>query len=202
MSKLGRFLTNGGHHFVYQYDEDKVIKIPKLNALNNLYGIFSYKTILKDINLVKHNFQEYLLDTEVLRSNKYKRKYVMVQKYLKNFEFVNQNNFRFVKDQLKEIAERNFKIIKTKKASLDYLGYTGFINTVLATLKYKRHTPDMSNLAVIKQEGKLKVKILDVNLFELRPKILNEIGVFRWMIDYAGYFISKHLIWLHFRLRV
>ena len=190
---VGPYINEGGQHYVFRYQEDKVIKVPKRSILMRLYGLYKPADLKNSDTNLNEIFNGYFLDIQVLASDN-RRHYVIIQKYLKNALPLTLKNFQNVKDQFLAIVKYNHELIKLHKQALDFISFRGFFSTLLGTILRQKYRAVMENLLVYSENGKPALKLVDANLLELKPRMTKRLNPLHWLVDQFFYWSSKILI--------
>lgn len=172
-------------HQIFVVEEDLILKIPKKNFLNRIYGIPSLEQARFYRNTIEKYFPSYFLPTEILS---FDDSYAFMQKRIHNFEYLSISS-KTKKNHFKKIFLANKKMLKETGLSLDFFGKYGFIKTIKSFFS-NNYLITFSNIIIIDN----KIIILDTMPFDFNKK--NFIGRFS---DKISYVISKKLIEIAFR---
>lgn len=159
-----------------------------------MYGLFRYETIVRDLNILNEFLSEFIVPTYVLRSPINKGDYVILQQCLKDAQFLTGANFPEVHNDLVQIVNANTKIIQHHHLSVDFFGNVGFQRSLLASLLRRKQMALMNNLLVTMENGRLRIKIADTNLSELRFHYHDQVSLFQWLVDSLVFAATKFLI--------
>jgi hypothetical protein len=188
---VGEFLAQGMQHYVFAYGKEFVIKIPKFDLFNSLYGILKPNEVDSDWKIIRQFFEEYVVDTKVFNSPD-KKRYVVIQKRVHNFENVNSSNIQSVLKDFQALHNRNY-ILETKLGySLDLWGKSGILKSIRKSFGRINVFVELSNIVIDKSNPKkLKLKIIDTNLYRIRG---NNIGISRILTDKIIYLFSDYFL--------
>jgi len=196
---VGQLVAEGKQHYTYRYDDDKVIKIPKQSVYMAAYGRFTYRDIIAELAILKEFLGDFIVDTQVFRSGNHNG-YVIMQDFLREFEFVTSTNFTLVEHDFIQVVEANRTIIQAYGLSLDLLGNKGLQRTFAASIFRKRELALMNNVLVIQREGTYTVRIVDLNLIQLGR--CKDTSLFRRLVDQWCFKLSRCLLKDNFRLEI
>ena len=191
---LGEQISAGKQHQIYLYGDDQVAKIPRRSLYMKVYGPFHYETVVRDLNILNDFLGEFVVSTQVLRSKSNDSDYVILQQRIKDAQFITGINFSDVRDDFVRIVEANAQIILQQRVSLDFFGNIGFQRSLLASSLRRKDMALMNNLLVVRENSRLRIKIADTNLSELRLHFHHEVGVFQWLVNSIVFKITKFLI--------
>ena len=167
-SKIGRLISWGGDHTVFEYGHDKVIKYSLIELLMGKEG---RPKIERDYRICKDFFRDYLLPTE-LKISKNGKFTIAIQpkifgKYLRIEDLANA----IVKHQFREIMLAYNKLISSGYDQIDFVGRGGVFKNC------------MSNIFVTPSK---RLVIIDTTLLEFKSS-----GVFSFLF----FFIKKLAVW-------
>lgn len=198
-SKLNKFLSNfevdcnlvgnkiaeGLQHYIYEYGENYVIKIPKFDFVNLLYGVLNPSDVENDKNLIEKYFKKYLVETKVFASED-QELYCIVQERVKNKININSHNIDLVIKQFNEIYLMNKKLEFLTGYSLDLWGKSGILRSIKRSIGKSNIFIEMTNLIIEKDEGgSHKIKIIDTNLFKVEMSVGYIVRIFTDKIIYS-----------------
>jgi hypothetical protein len=153
--KIGKCISWGSDHTVYDYDKDKVIKFSFVDFLIN-----SHNKTLDDYATCKRFFGDYLLDTTFAQSENRKFFAGIQEKilghYLSREDFINEE----VKKQFKEIMDACKRMTIEGYGEIDLLGSGGIFRSKL------------SNIFVTSNN---QLKIIDSSVWKLKGQYLNPV---------------------------
>lgn len=192
--RLGERISAGKQHQIYQYGDDQVVKIPRRSLFMKVYGPFHYETVVRDLNILNDFLGEFVVPTQVLRSKSDDSDYVILQQHLKEAQFLTGINFPDVREDFIRVVQSNAQIILQHRVSLDFFGNIGFQRSLLASSLRRKDRALMNNLLVVRENSRLRIKIADTNLSELRLHFHHEVGLFQWLVDSMVFKITKFLI--------
>ena len=196
---IGQLVAEGKQHYTYRYQDDKVIKIPKHSVYMMAYGRFSYKDVMDELAILTEFVSDFIVATQVLRARNH-HGYVIMQDFIHEFEFVTWQNFSLIEHDFTRIVEMNRQIIDTHGLSLDLLGNKGLKHSFLASIFRKRELALMNNILVIKRQDTYTVRIVDLNLIQLKPR--KDMNIFRMLIDRNCFELSRYLLKDNFKLKI
>jgi hypothetical protein len=188
---IGEFLAQGMQHYVFSYGKDFVIKVPKFDLFNSLYGILKPNEVDSDWRIIRQFFEEFVVDTKVFNSPDRER-YVVIQKRVHDFENVSSSNIQTVLKDFQTLHNRNF-ILETKLGySLDLWGKSGILKSIRKSFGRINIFVELTNIVIDKSNPKRhKLKIIDTNLYRIRGK---NIGISRILTDKIIYLFSDYFL--------
>ena len=149
-NKIGKLVSWGSDHFVYNYGSDQVIKF---SIIDFLLGKEGEKKVLHDYAVCEYFFGMYLLPTTIMRSPSGKR-IAKVQQKIVGRPLTKADLARpKVRQQFLEIIDRYYAMITAGYAELDLTGQGGFFSRCL------------SNVFISPED---KLIILDAMLLEIK----------------------------------
>ncbi|HEX2908455.1 MAG TPA: hypothetical protein VHO69_16405 [Phototrophicaceae bacterium] len=196
---VGEVVSEGTQHYTCRYRTDQVIKIPKDSIYMRTYRPLHQQALVRDLDILNARLQPYLLPTQIHCSE---RGYVIIQDFLQGAENITTTNFEAVKADFQQIAKINREIVRDYGLSLDYFGSIGFRQTILASLLRDKRRALMTNLLAVQEEGRYTIKIVDVNLSELRFRYRGQVGLLHWLVDRTAFHLSRGFIRDHFGIWV
>jgi len=130
-SKVGRLIAWRGDHFVYNYDQDKVIKFSKFEFL--LGKKYTEKTT-QDYNICKQFFGKYVLDTEIIVLPQNQRS-IKIQPKITGHHLTKED----LKDlsiarQFDEIMASYRLLTQAGNAEIDLIGQEGFFKRSMGNI--------------------------------------------------------------------
>jgi len=196
---IGQLVAEGKQHYTYRYQDDKVIKIPKHSVYMMAYGRFNYKDVIDELAILTEFVSDLIVTTQVLGARNH-HGYVIIQDFIHEFEFVTWQNFPLIEYDFIRIVEANRQIIDTHGLSLDLLGNKGLKHSFIASIFRKKELALMNNILVIKRQGTYTVRIVDLNLLQLRR--FKDVNIFRMLIDRNCFELSRYLLRDNFKLKI
>lgn len=150
--KIGKLISWGGDHWVYEYGSDKVIKF---SVLERLMGKEGHKKVIQDFLTAKTFFGEYVLETDVLNSATGKW-YGAIQQKIVGAHFLTKKDLKNheIKRQFLEIIKAYNKMLEAGYPPIDFIGRGGIFGFCL------------SNIFVAPNN---RLFIFDVTLYEIKP---------------------------------
>lgn len=192
-TKVGRKLSEGLQHFVYEYGKNEVVKVPRFDVVNLIYGVLNPVDVEKDRKLIEKHFKKYLIKTKVY-SSKDNELYCIVQERVRNKLNINSQNIHLVMEQFNDIYTRNKKLEESSGYSLDLWGKSGILRSVKKSIRKTNVFIEMTNLVIEKDElSNYRAKIIDTNLFRIRISLGFMIRVFTDRVIYqlSDYVLKK-----------
>lgn len=183
---VGKKIARGGHHDVYEYDKDKVLKIPH-RPFRFLYS--DKHALLKDLALIQKYFPDLLVNTEIVESVK-KKRHVILQTRVKDFEFLTKKNSVLVYEQLQDVVKRNRILHAKERMSLDFLGGQGYVS-YLSSLFFRDSNPHFSNMVVMKEGKKHSIRLVDTELLRLSPPTFTRRSMTIYFLSLISWWINK-----------
>jgi len=158
--KIGKFITEGFEHLVFEYGTSQVIKIPKL-----IIGRENRRPndLQKYNSLVKEYFPNFHCDTRI---PVYEDSYCMLQPRLDSIVPVSTKNFEEIRPLFNQIIQQNRQMLKKERCSLDFLGFQGFVNSINSFI-LNLTDPILDNVVIITQNNKPNLRIVDLGLLEM-----------------------------------
>lgn len=164
---VGRQIAEGLQHYIFEYGEDKVLKVPKLDLPNLIYGMLNPKDVESDWKLINQYFRKYIVETRVYAS-KDNELYCVIQKKIRNKLNINSHNIDLVLKQFNDIYLRNKKLEFLTGYSLDLWGKSGILRSIRKSIVKSNIFIEMTNLIIEQDELKnYRIKIIDTNLFKV-----------------------------------
>jgi hypothetical protein len=190
---LGKLLSGGKQHYIYQYQLTSAIKIPQSTLYMKAYGVFTYDDIVRDVAMLEEFLPEFMVPNQVY-STKRHTGYVVIQPLLNNPQAITPENFPHVKDDFLRLIEMNKQMIAKYQCSVDFFGNKGFQSTIWATLLRQPKRAFMANLLLVEEEGKFKIKIVDINLSRLKYNPKAHMTFIGWLLDKFTYEAARFMI--------
>ncbi|MCC7452016.1 MAG: hypothetical protein IT324_31715 [Anaerolineae bacterium] len=191
-STLGGLAGQGTQHYIYAYQKNKIIKIPKTSLMIAAFGKMTSDDVRRDIGLLQRYMPEYLVNTEVLCADN--GCYVVIQDILRGPAYIAYDNFPLIKDDFEKIVEANQCMVRDHCLTLDLLGNIGSRRCMLASLLRRKQLAFMNNLLIVRQGESYTLKVVDINLIPTHYRCNNGIGKLRALIDSLYYQLSRFLI--------
>lgn len=191
-STLGGLAGQGTQHYIYTYQKNKIIKIPKTSLIISAFGGITSNAIRRDIGILQQYMPEYLVHTEVLCADN--GCYLVIQDVLRDPEYITCDNFPLVKDDFEKIVEANQRIVRDHCLTLDLLGNVGSRQCIMASLLRRKQLAFMNNLLMVRQDGRYTLKVVDINLIPTHYRCSKGIGMLRAVFDSLYYHLSRFLI--------
>lgn len=147
-SKIGRLISDKGlEHAVYEYGEDKVLKVPKKNLITAISERYSLK---RDYELLKEYFPE-LLDSGIeILTHKLSPGYeCILQNKLNDMQYLRSDRTHF-HEQMRRLRLTTEKLYRETGYSVDFSGGAATFKNVLIIAKFWRRNKVyyLSNLVV------------------------------------------------------
>jgi hypothetical protein len=164
--KLGELLGQGYEYRVYEYGDDKVMKIPK----NNIIYRNSADDVFYNYLIAKEMFPEYVLPTDLIQ---YDDKYVVIQEKLNNYRHFTKADLEDpnLREQFEDILGRNNMLIKRELGALDLWGVQGVKDTLFRSVTLEPENVVLDNVAVIEDEkGEKRLVLPDFDLLNNHRK--------------------------------
>jgi hypothetical protein len=190
---IGEVVGKGKQHTIYRYGDKHILKIPRRSLYMRTYGALEYEILQRDLGILRTFAGAFVPQTEVLAADD-GEDYIVIQEWLRGAQFVNQANFAHVREQFLQIVEANRQIVAQHHLSLDYLGYLGFQRSIFASLLRRKSLALMTNLLVIQTDAGYGLRIVDINLSELRFARKGGITLFHWGMDVFSFRMADWLI--------
>jgi hypothetical protein len=188
---VGDLIAEGMQHHIFEYGKDFVIKVPKFDLFNSIYGILRPTEVESDWKIIKQFFDEYLVDTKVFHSPDQKN-YVVVQERMKDFENLNSTNIHKVLKDFQALHKRNFILESRLGYSLDLWGKSGILKSIQKSFGRINVFVELTNIIIDKSNPKkLKLRVIDTNLYRVRVK---NIGLSRLLTDKIIYLFSDYFL--------
>lgn len=130
-TKIGRLISWGGDHFVYEYDTDSVIKF---STLYFFLGSKAKEKATQDYDTCKKFFGKYLLETEITISSNNKHIVQIQPKIEGHFLTKKYLEHEYIQKQFKEIVNGYHSMIKTGNAEIDLVGRAGVFRRCLSNI--------------------------------------------------------------------
>lgn len=195
---VGEVLLEGKQHAVYRYGDDQIIKVPKRSLYMKLYGAIDYAAVLRDVRLLQTHLSEFVVPTQVLQSRRNADQYLILQTYLPDAVHITGEHIPAIRDDFARIVAVNRSFIEQHRLSIDFFGNIGFRRSIIASLLRRRDLALLNNLLLVERDGRLQIKITDVNLSELRLWWRADVRLFHWLVDWTVFSITRLLIRDHF----
>ncbi len=200
---LGEVLSAGRQHTIFRYGEAQVLKLPNKSLYMKIYGAFTYEVVHRDVELLRRYAPRYLAPTEVLHGNHNADDYIVVQDYYPAARFVSGHEFPRVRDQFAEIVAANHALIHQHSLSIDFFGNQSFRTSLLAAVTGQPGSALLNNVVLVEDDaGKPQLRIIDVNLSELRLGFRADDSLPRWLIDNGLFALTRWMIWRLFGIEV
>jgi hypothetical protein len=158
--KVGRLITKGGQHAIYEFGSGEVVKVPRFDVVHVLFGVQDFSGIQAEIDTLKSYFPEHMLDTAVYPSVS-SVFYCIVQEKLDEFYYLDMENQQYFQEELSELVQRNEQLVQEKSMSLDWFGSHGMMQSLSRSISGLRVDLTMHNLVITANN---KIRIMDTNL--------------------------------------
>ncbi len=191
-SALGDLADEGTQHYIYYYQANQVIKIPKNSLAVSVLGRMQGQDILRDWDILRQYLPQYLVNTRVLCAEN--GCYIVVQEVLKDARPLTCANLPLVRDDFARIVEANQQIIRDHCLTLDLLGSAGFWRCMAASLLRRRALASINNLLVVQQNGEWTIKIVDFNLIQPSLRCSKGVSALRVVVDSAYSQMARFLV--------
>lgn len=130
-NKIGRCISWGGDHFVYEYDKNKVIKF---SVIEFIYGKDGQARSMHDYSIAKKFFGKYLLETNFVKSQS--DKYVasiqdkVIGHYLSKKDLIDDR----IRQQFQEIMNCYDLLIRHNHPMIDLIGRGGAFRNFMSNI--------------------------------------------------------------------
>lgn len=166
IKKIGKRLSFGFLDNVYEYDKNRVIKIPKkLGLIIRSDG----KSIKNSMEFAKKYYSKYLLESEVLTDSK-NNNHVIIQERLENYKHLSWDNSKTVYKKVIELLQLNKEVGKKEGKTIDLWGVAGVLSWFGVVI---RNYAEFTNIAVV--EGK---KDKEIYIFDNHYTVKGKMGLF------------------------
>ncbi len=192
-SLVGKLIAKGMQHYIFEYGEDYVLKVPKYDLFNTVYGILKPREVMGDWKIIKQVFPEFALDTQIFGS-KSSEFYVIIQKRVRDFSNLTSTNIHSVMDQFAKIHKRNKLIEDRFGYSLDLYGKSGLIHSFNRSFGKVKVFIEMTNLIIDHEiQSSPRIRIVDTNLYRIRGENmrLSRILTDKIIAFFSDYFLKK-----------
>lgn len=187
-------IGQGTNHFVYEYQDRKVIKIPKKK------GALTYSTarLLKnDISLLAKYFPELAVNTELVESAD-GTDYCLIQELFIHGKEISSESMSEVREELEKILDQNKQLYNETGHALDLFGSDGFVKSLLG-LVIPGIKPNLSNLVMRKEGSRYKVYLLDTELLRLRINSQRLASLPAWLQSWISFYLTSFLLKVAFK---
>ncbi len=191
-SGVGELVGQGTQHYIYGYQGNQVLKIPKNSVVTALFGGMQSTDIQRDIEILKQYMPGYMPETQVLHAPH--GLYVVVQEVVKDARDLTYANFPLVKVDFVRIIEANQQIVRDHCLTLDLLGHTGYWHCLAAFVLRRKNLALIDNLKVVERQGRYTIKIVDPNLLAARIWCAGGVRMLRAIADSLYYQMVRILI--------
>ena len=130
-TKIGRLIAWGGEHFVYEYDNDRVIKF---SILFFFLGSKAKEKAAQDYDTCKKYFGGYLLETEIAISSNNKHIVQIQHKIVGHYLTKKDLEHEYIQKQFKEIITGYHSMVKTTNTEIDLIGRAGAFRRCLSNI--------------------------------------------------------------------
>lgn len=197
--KLGRMLSKGKQHYVYEYGSSQVVKIPRTSIYNKAYGMIDPSIIKLDLELLQTYCSSFIPKTKIYVQGK---KYVIVQDIIAKHSFVTTATIDQVRPQLTELLLQGSVLYRDKGLFLDIFGYQGMSQSLLALLQWNKTRALLTNVIIdFSSPTNPKLYLVDTNLSSI-PQKNHPANWFHRSVDIGTIALTKLLSWWAFGLKV
>lgn len=198
---LGALLSAGKQHYTFRWQHSSVIKIPKETLYMRAYGEYEYHDIVRDIDYLARYLDEFTVPSQVVSTPRHSG-YVVIQDWLADSRYITATNIGMIKRDFERLLDGNRRLKAAHQCSVDFFGNKGFQRTFRASLLRQRSMALMTNLLYTEQYGVPTVRIVDINLSNLRYGTRKDETVIGWLIDRFTFELSKLLLRDNFDIRL
>lgn len=189
---LGEPISAGRQHHIFHYGPTQTVKIPRRSLYMRLYGAIPSQAVTRDVHLLQTHLGPYTVPTTVY-PGKSGRSYVVLQEFLGGAQFLTGINFPDVREDFASIAAVNRTVLRQHNLSIDFFGNLGFKQSLPAALLGQPQRALLNNLMVAQVDGRPRIRIVDVNLSELKRKT-QDVRLFHWLVDRGLFLLTRWMI--------
>ena len=130
--KIGKLISAGSEHVVFEYGDDSVIKF---SIVNILIGVDKgYIRATNELSLCKQYFGDYILDTEILLSKNHRFVVEIQPKIEKRYLTIKDMQNPLIRAQFKDIIQRYTKLVTKENIEIDLTGQAGLFKQRLSNI--------------------------------------------------------------------
>jgi hypothetical protein len=131
-TKIGKLISAGSEHIVFEYGDDKVIKFSIVNFLiGNAKGT---DRATRELALCKKYFGKYILDTELLLSTNHRHIAEVQPKVRQHYLTINDIKDPSIHKQFMEIVQNYDQLVSLEKIEIDLTGQAGLFKQCLGNI--------------------------------------------------------------------
>lgn len=195
-------IGEGANHLVYLYArperEAQVVKIPKPSSLTTITA--GYEEEKANYKLAKKYFGDFIPDTSIMVDPDNPKFYCILQPLVEGSTL---SNYRYRDDpslqqQFAEIVKRNNLLYEQRKASMDFVGMSGFFSWFrkqFGKLLQRKSEFEVSNVLIDKNNH---LKIVDFEYFHFN----DHVAFLKRLRNQIGMIVNKMLVKHYFHLDI
>jgi hypothetical protein len=130
--KIGKLISAGSEHIIFNYGDNKVIKFSIINFLIGKDMGIARET--SELSLCKKYFKEYVLDTEILSSKNHRFIAEVQPKIKQQYLNIEDMNQPLIRNQFIEIIQIYNQLISDEKNEVDLTGQAGLFGKRLSNI--------------------------------------------------------------------
>ena len=130
-SKIGKLISFGSDHIIYNYGADKVIKF---SVIERFLGRNGREKVERDYIICKQFFGKYILDTEFKLSPDGKQIVDIQPKILGHYLAKEDLAEPFINSQFREIMEAYSALVAAGDAKIDFVGKDGVLKNCMSNI--------------------------------------------------------------------
>lgn len=186
---IGKMISKGKQHFVYEYGKNQVVKIPRRSVYNRLYGILDVDVIKADLELLFKYCKPFIPNTEIFEKDD---AYIIIQDKIAKPSFVTQSRIQNITPELLTLIHSGKNLYKNHGVFLDIFGYQGMTQSLIALLQLNKTRALMTNILIDYSHDKPKLFLVDTNLSSV-PQKTHPANFFHKSIDILTISLTKFL---------
>jgi len=130
--KVGKLISAGSEHIIFEYENDKVIKYSIVNFLIGINKGFNRAN--DEHNLCKKYFGDYILETEIFVSKNHRLVVEIQPKIKQRYLTINDMKKPSIKVQFMDIIKRYNQLVKKENVEFDLTGQAGLFKQRLSNI--------------------------------------------------------------------
>jgi len=130
--KIGKLISAGSEHIIFEYGDDKVIKFSIINIL--IGRNMGFNRANNELHVCKKYFGDYILDTEILLSKNHRSVVEVQPKIKQRYLTINDMHSPSIRAQFMDIIQRYNELVSKENIELDLTGQAGLLKQRLSNI--------------------------------------------------------------------
>lgn len=189
-SLVGKKIARGGHHDVYEYGNDQVLKVPH-KPFRFLYS--DKQSLLRDLAILHHYIPDFVVPTEVIE-HRQKTAHVILQTKIDTPYFLDAKTVPLVRESLTHVLKQQKKLLKEKQMAIDFLGGNGVLSFFRSFISRSDKT-HCSNILVVKTDNSYTLMLVDTELLRMKfPNTVSYYAIAVFVLSHVSYILNRILL--------